>query len=268
MELQNLSKEQLIELLKNKDVVEEENQICKYISKTTNKKCTDGSTTPWGYCNKHKNTMQGKKEKKNWEALQNNEVEEENEYNNQIENNNQISANSAIDYNNPLDSDGVKMYEDINSGNIDPSSQNMFFNTGGGYASNTDLTKLNPKNSSETQAQNLEQSTPSLKKVNQKPKKVKKHKTLKIGRNIFGRFEEPRTHLLFDPETHEVYGVQGQTGNVLPLANKHYEICRKKGWKYYEDDESESESDSDSINSEDEESDAKSSEEDEYDSDY
>lgn len=263
MELENLSKEQLIGLLKNKDVDEEIN-TCKFTSKNTNKKCSEDATTPWGYCNKHKRSMQSKKEERLWKSNEDEDI---------IENERTDVVNtSGIDYNNPLDSEGVKMYEDINNGNIDSSSQKMFFNTGGGYASNSDLTKLNPKNESSS-VPPYEEETPTTKtpstKNPSKLKKVKKHKTLKIGRNMYGRFEEPRTHLLFDPVTHQVYGVQAQTGNVLPLTPKHYDICRKKGWKFYEYEESDdSESEGDSSDSDDNSEVDSSDSDDNYDVDY
>jgi len=237
MDIENLSREQLLDLIKNKNV-EGEQKTCKFVSRNSNKKCTDMANTPWGYCNKHKKTMQSKKEEMNWRAEKDENIEQDQPEIKQID--------KTIDHDNPLDSEGAKLYEDINSGVRSPSTDTMFFSTGGGYASNTDLTKLNPKNNSSS---NEEPETSSKKPKN---KKVKKHKTLKIGRNRFGRFEEPKSHLLFDPETHTVYGVQDQTGKVLKLTPKHYEYCRRKGWKYYEEEEESSESDSESESSGDE----------------
>lgn len=269
MALENLSKEQLINLLKTKDVTDEEQGTCKFISRNTNKKCSDNADTPWGYCNKHKKSLQSKKEEKIWREKD----FSENEQNDNLEQNNSLDnvQKDKIDYNNPLDSEGVKLYEDINNGNIEPSTNTMFFNTGGGYASNNDLRNFNPNNTSDKKSSSSSSSS-TKPKSKSKTKKVKKNKVLKIGRNRFGRFEEPKSHLLFDPETHTVYGVQDQTGKVLKLTPKHYELCRRKGWKFYEEEESsESDSELESEESTDESSsdgDSENESEDDNDMDY
>lgn len=52
-----------------------------------------------------------------------------------------------------------------------------------------------------------------------------------IRKNSYGRFEEPKSHIVFDPTSQKAYGVQGKGGELLPLTEKHIKICERYGWK-------------------------------------
>ena len=88
-------------------------------------------------------------------------------------------------------------------------------------------------------------------------------KTKKIKPNIWGRYEDLDTHILFDPKTKQAFGVQNRNGTISALGKKHINICKRHGWNYKmprgynysesddekepesSDDESESDNDSD-----------------------
>ena len=59
----------------------------------------------------------------------------------------------------------------------------------------------------------------------------KSTENITIKRNSFGRFEDPTTHIVFDARSQKAYGVQGVYGDLLPLTQKHVDICNSKGWK-------------------------------------
>jgi hypothetical protein len=76
-------------------------------------------------------------------------------------------------------------------------------------------------------------------------------KTKKIKPNIWGRYEDLDTHILFDPTTKQAIGVQNRNGTVSALGKKHISICKKLGWKYrvpkgynYDDSDNEKEQES------------------------
>ena len=76
----------------------------------------------------------------------------------------------------------------------------------------------------------------------------KKH----IGPNKWGRFEDPDTHIVFDPRTVCAYGVQEPNGKIICLTPKHIAICEKNKWKYtkpVKDSDEESDEESSSENS-------------------
>jgi hypothetical protein len=65
-----------------------------------------------------------------------------------------------------------------------------------------------------------------------KPEPVKQNKMV-LRPNHWRRFEEPETHIIFDPERKKAYGVQDHTtGKVLALSKKHIQICKERNWPY------------------------------------
>ena len=61
------------------------------------------------------------------------------------------------------------------------------------------------------------------------PQKIRKKR---ITANMWGRFEDPDTHICFDSKTHQAYGVQAKDGSVRALSEHHIAICEKNGWNY------------------------------------
>jgi hypothetical protein len=54
-----------------------------------------------------------------------------------------------------------------------------------------------------------------------------------IRPNVWGRFEDPDTCIVFDHTTSRAYGLQDRsTGRVLPLREKEIKICMANGWGY------------------------------------
>lgn len=70
-----------------------------------------------------------------------------------------------------------------------------------------------------------------VKKEKEIKKKVSEEKKIVIKKNNYGRFEEPKTHIVFDPSSQKAYAVQGKGGELLPLTERHIDICEKYGWK-------------------------------------
>jgi len=105
-----------------------------------------------------------------------------------------------------------------------------------------------------------------LKKVSTPiPKPIR---TIRLRPNSWNRFEEPETHMLFNPATKSVYGVQDPTGKVNALSSSDIYICKSNKWKYdiIEDSsssESEEYSEETDDESEEEESEEEESEEEE-----
>lgn len=92
-----------------------------------------------------------------------------------------------------------------------------------------------------------------------------------IRPNAWGRFEDPDTHILFNPIGKYAYGVQEKNGTTAPLTEKHIEICKRNGWDYVEsveeseNNETESESENESEDEEELETASDSESEDESD---
>lgn len=75
----------------------------------------------------------------------------------------------------------------------------------------------------------------------------------KVRKNQWGNFEDLDTNIVFSPDTKAAYGVQDhKTGKVVPLKDKHIEICKKYGWPYHEFPESEDEDSDDELDDDEE----------------
>jgi hypothetical protein len=72
-------------------------------------------------------------------------------------------------------------------------------------------------------------------------------RTKKIYVNHWGRYEDPETHIVFDRNTKEAYGIQDSSGKVSALKPTHVELCKRNGWDYnlpYDDDDDDDDEDS------------------------
>jgi hypothetical protein len=84
-----------------------------------------------------------------------------------------------------------------------------------------------------------------------------------IRPNKWGKYEEPKTHILFDPKTKYAYGVQDPSGRVRSLTSTEVVICEKNRWKYVKKGDSEDEDTEEEEQSEEEEEQSEEEEEDE-----
>jgi hypothetical protein len=64
-----------------------------------------------------------------------------------------------------------------------------------------------------------------------------------IKPNKWGRYEDIDSHIIFEPKLKQAYGVQDhKTGKVMPLTDKHIQMCINNKWNYLKNsDDSESE---------------------------
>lgn len=214
--------------------------VCNYVAGKGNKeKCAENSETPYGFCKKHSRTVQAKKAKEEYEI------------------------SSIIDSTTPVEEDTPKK-KVLNK--------------------KTEPIEEEPKKKSTKKAETIEEpkkkvvskepvkeEPPKKKVVDKKPEPVKKsidkkqtpdphHREIvrskKIHPNHWGRYEDPVSHIVFDKNTKEAYGVQQSSGKVSALKPEHVQICIRNKWNYnlpYGSDEDESDSIHDSDFDEDDE---------------
>lgn len=256
----SLSKEDLIKLLVDKDTLEHEPEIqseindkseeesvdlasnitnlseevpqldipqCRYRASRGNQTpCPELATTPYEYCNRHKGTVQAKNAKIKWEkkeifdsANETEKVEEE------VEDDKPYTPEIDSLFEEKVENN--KLLEGLYDGK---SSEN---NNNSGYKQLGNIKKeISQRNG------------PAIRKK-------------KIVRNMFDRFEDTKTGIVFDPITKKAFGVQKKDGSITKLTRQKIEICKKKGWKYASVDkksETDEENESDSSISDDSDS--------------
>ena len=267
-DVSNLSREELIRLLQNKKEGETKSQetnrkisrndsssskvghssSCLYKPIRANQKpCEDPSDTPWGYCKKHKKTAQSRKAE---DVYREQREKEEAEKQVDDETRGKRIAETIIseldDELNRLDSeDEEQISQDMEKVQIRKRLNEQRVKTSTGKKEHPQKSK--PKTPSR----------PVAKKVVKKP--VTRKKILR--RNLWGRFEDNETHILFDPKTRCAYGVQDPTGAVHSLSGYHISVCKKNGWNYTVCEESSSEESSSEESSSEEESEEEEEEE-------
>lgn len=66
------------------------------------------------------------------------------------------------------------------------------------------------------------------------PKKKVRRVALVLTKNEWGRFEDKKTHIIFDPTTKHAYArqIHDEYGSVKNLGSKDIRICEKNGWRY------------------------------------
>jgi hypothetical protein len=68
-------------------------------------------------------------------------------------------------------------------------------------------------------------------------------KKLSLGKNKWGNFEEPNTHIVFSKQLRKAIGVQdAKTGTVRKLSLEHVKMCMLNGWPVLDMDDSSEES--------------------------
>ena len=280
----DLTREELLELLRKKEEEEakqsphtfDEPKQCIYKPiRGTQKECKSKATTPFGFCKKHSRTTQARKIKK--------EMEE---------------AQKAEETTPPPDSTEEPATESVTS----PPESSPESAPESPIVSTPESTPESPPESTEESEVLLVATEPVEKVVAEiettltksskdsrrskipRPKSSRRSKPLKsskksskvrrkyIRANIWGRYEDPDSHICFDPKTRVAYGVQAKNGEVVALSPHHIAICEKNGWEYnapYDDESSDSdESDFSGEEVEDVESESESEHSTETDSDF
>lgn len=306
MDLNSLSKEQLIDLLektKSEKVNSDEMlksqgipsssdpivEICQFRPiKGNQPPCTLESSTPYGFCKKHSRTVQARRAEKAWEETH--KAQEQNQES-------LVSEPAPVSEPTPesvtVQTQTVKTVPSrvpIPVPERQPFRENtsvdklaeQLRNMEKRILQNSQYTEKKSKENSSMHApvaskihnssayQSTQKNTPnkkmykssnaSTKKAPDKEKsKVQARppqpKTKKIKPNIWGRYEDLDTHILFDPSTKQAIGVQNRNGTVSALGKKQITICKKLGWKYrvpkgYNYDDSEDEEDQESSDEE------------------
>lgn len=224
-------------------------EICKYVAgKGGKEKCVDHSATPYGFCKKHSRTVQAKKAREEYECTTAT-----------------CSTTPSID----------------SSPEIPEKVKPVAKDSGKKVASKQAVDEEPPKKTTKQvapvkeeikkptkQPAPVKEETPKkiTKQTNGKPQPLHKEviRSKKIHPNHWGRFEDPVTHIVFDKNTKEAYGIQEPSGKVSALKQEHVQICIRNKWNYnlpYASDDEESESIHDSDFDEDDDEEISESEE-------
>lgn len=228
-------------------------EICKYVAgKGGKEKCADRSETPYGFCKKHSRTVQAKKAREEYEI---NECTTSTCSTTPSEGKNTQEISEKI---NPLTKEAPKktkkqsapVKEETPRKRVTPAKGEAHVPKK--FAKQSVLVEEQPK------------------KITKKPTSESQslHKEVirskKIHPNHWGRFEDPVTHIVFDKNTKEAYGIQEPSGKVSALKQEHIQICIKNKWNYnlpYASDDEDEESIHDSDFDEDDDEEISESEE-------
>ena len=251
----NLSNEELVALLKNNEGsarnvptanVEDAPLFGQCQFKPSRPKnapqCVDGATTSYGFCKKHSRTVQAKKARDLHEANQLiAEIEEERGIEEKLPPVTEIEGGLHNERETPIALLTPKKTT-VSKPKTPEKSK---------VAAKKAATKAK-----KTAARSASQPDTGKSPV-QEPKRGSRQPTTRrktIRPNYWGRYEDPDTHIVFDPTTTCAYGVQEPTGRVTALKPEHVEVCQRNGWNYnipYDSDDEEVSSD-ESEGSEDE----------------
>ena len=217
-------------------------EICKYVAgKGGKEKCVDNSGTPYGFCKKHSRTVQAKKAREEYES------------------NNCTTATCSTTTTEVLPASEIQ--EKVKAVSKDS----------GKKIASEEPSKKNTKQPAPVKEEIKNPKKQLVAVKEETPKKITKqpsgdsqsfHKEVirskKIHPNHWGRFEDPVTHIVFDKNTKEAYGIQEPSGKVSALKQEHVQICIRNKWNYNlpyasDDEESESIHDSDFDEDDDEE---------------
>jgi hypothetical protein len=198
MDYSSLTREELLQLLQkesNNQQQNEDKKVCKFLPlRQDQPPCPEEPATPYGFCKKHRNTVQARKSEKEWEKQQNIE--------------------------NPPPPQPIT--EQAPAPVIEPEKS----------PETPPPRRVENKKSLKVQIPEHDDSdSEPEEKIVLKP--AKKSTTTQIHKNQWGRFEHSETHIVFDPIERAAYGVQDHnTGKILPLTKSYIDICKNKKWKY------------------------------------
>lgn len=203
--MENLTKEQLLSLLKNKEeeeILTSEPSKCIYKPVRGNQKeCTSNASTPFGFCKKHSRTVQAKKAREKWEEL-----------------------------NKPKEEPSTELLVEPEETEKEVALEEKEISLEKKEFTGDSVEKRLAKLEKETKALKTRKAPTHIKKGSKKP--VIRKKT--ITPNIWGRYEDPETHIVFDPKAKGTfaYGVQAKNGDLLGLGPREILICQNNGWNF------------------------------------
>lgn len=267
MDIENLSKEELIALIKKQGSAttksKQETTVVNLPGTTEQKFCTFQptsskgapcqtlSSTEWGFCKKHSTSIQGRKAQKEYEEAHAPKI---------------VEPPKVITPSPSLSTSSLNSSSQL-SKSQSSKSQSITTSVGRPQVKNQQLpSKKEPQPTKKNQE--YEYSYPSRTEYRHPTKETSNVRKIHIKPNKWGRYEEPESHICFDSSTKTAYGVQDPSGKLLALSPKHIALCEKNKWKYTkhveeedsESEESESEDEEDKISDQESESDAEESE--------
>ena len=256
----NLSKEEqeIILRMRKKTVKPSENEkkrvhtdekkpivICSYVAgKGGKEKCANNSETPYGFCKNHIRTVQAKKAREEYEIsnIVGSDDDEEQEVQPKVEKKPLNKKSEVQTVNKKSEVQTVNKKSEVQPKEEKTPVSKKF--------------EVQPKEEKTPVSKNSEQDrVESKKSVNQQSHHKEIIRAKKIHPNHWGRYEDPVTHIVFDKNTKEAYGVQQASGKVDALKPEHVQICIRNKWNYnlpYASDDEESDSIHDSDFDEDE----------------
>jgi len=201
----------------HKEVVEKK---CEYVAGKNKEACAEIATTPYGFCKKHVRTLQAKTARETYEANCIVDIEDVSE---------PLEKPAPVEK--PVRKPKTQVPEKKPQKEVLPTPKQTNDNS-----KNKTTGSLKPTSN---------KSTTNTKDIPEKPSNKENIKVKKIRRNRWDLFEDTESHIVFDPNTKEAFGIQENTGAVSALKPEHVALCIKNGWNYKlpynDDDESEEE---------------------------
>ena len=196
-------------------------------------RCDQESSTPYGYCSKHRQTLQAKKIKQKYEnALkeyvpQRETKKEKEEVPDNVEETNPRNERIKKFESFLQKSRGVRQVVETVDETPDATEETP---------EATEEETEEAETTEETSDESLD-SKYAKKKTRKNDKKANYYEDdevlqIKLSRNAFGNFEDKKTGIVFDIASKKAYGVQHPNGRVYSLGQKEKDFCRKHGWPY------------------------------------
>jgi len=265
-DLSSLSKEQLLQLLQQKEAAEQlqsqgippqsaaaataaspkkESAVggpCHYRPVRSNQgACTDPAVSEWGFCKKHSRTVQARKAHEKWEAE--NTPPQASPVASPVQTPVQAvsqpppisTGTTRVDLDAELDRLESEVLEEED---VDAMEQFARANAKKTRPVRSrvqeEISPAKPKSGGRRAKASPAKRSAKPKAQASRPKAARKPAVRKkvIRPNFWGRFEDTETHIVFDPTSKCAYGVQDATGKVLALTTKHITICERNGWNY------------------------------------
>lgn len=239
---------------------QESDNICAYISQNKKEGCDEVATTPYGYCKKHCRSVQAIKARGIWEKEQKKNTPVENtppppeeeetpeEEPKKVVKKKETPVKKEAPAPKPKAKKPKKKEEEPEE---EHGTYLMADEAPKGYATLGNLKKMTsrkttppPEEQPKPKARKPAVVNSNIPKVTLAEEPVKKIIKKQIGRNKYGNFEDPETHIIFERKTHVAFAVQLPKGGVRDLDEKEKEICRRKGWKLPPEEEEDSDEES------------------------
>lgn len=190
---------------------------CRFIPLKGGVPCSSVDILPYGFCTRHKNTIQARKAHELWKSE------------NEIKKEAAVPELPAVQV--PVvPAVQVPAVVKVEQPKVEPTKQPV--------KTVSEITKTVEKRLASRPPITVSDSSDE-----QVVKERKPGQKLVLSKNSYGRFEEPVNHFVFNKDTKEVYGVQCQdsNGSVRPLRPSEKRICVNNGWRYKEEADSDDE---------------------------